>query len=402
MLVAVVGMNAQVNTDSIFDVAIKQSHNKEYHKAIRNAKTVLAIHPERADVTVFLANVYAFNQQSDSAGVYLVKAFELDPHSTELYDSWLNILWWNNDNEQLLMIADSAEKYEYKNTYNLLLKRIIAYKNIGRHENVVILMEGEKNKKYLDSAIVKDIYRESVLMNNKNVLSAYYTIDLYENNTPEPQHLMFVDYAFKIKRHTAILRAKYANTYYRSGFQIEADYYHHFKNGHYTYWNYGKSVGGDVFPRHRAGFEYYWPLKKQINVSLGGRYMNYSDEHIFILTGHVGKYLNNYWFALRPFYSIKDVGQSFNAVGNIRRYESNQINYWGLKFGYGNSPDSRFLISQTGDFFRLQSYRIKLERKQAIGIRNSVKFSVGYAYEEFIDKSYRNRFNFEIIFKHRL
>ena len=392
---------SQINSDSIFDVAIKNARNAEYNKAILNANKVLDIHPDRADVDVFIANVYAWKGKTDSAKIYVKKAYELQPVNEELYDSWLNVLLWNAEYEELLKTIDLAVKNEYDDNYNITLKRLYAYKYLGEYEKGVALFEN-KNQKLLDSTKINSIYREMLIKNSRNALSALYSMDFFTDGITSPQHLAYVDYAFKIKRNTLIFRLNYANRFNENGLQLEADYYHQLKKGRYLYFNYGASIYNNLFPKHRAGLEFYFPLKNHFEASIGARYMYFTGNHVPIITGHLGKYLNSYWFSLRPYFTIQDIGNSISFVANARKYGKLSMSYWGLELGFGNSPDERYILDPSAEFFRLSSYRIKLERNIMIGKANELKFSFGYAYEETAKSVYRNKFTIEIIYKHRL
>ncbi len=392
---------SQVNTDSIFQVAIEYSKNKNYDKALANAKTVFSIHPERNDVSIFIANVYAWEKNTDSAKIYIDKANSINPRSNELYDSWLNILLWNKEYDQLIKTANLAAENGYENTYNLTLKRMIAYQNLGEFDDAFDLFLDEENKKYLDSTQIRIIYNELLLHDKQNILTAFYSIDFFNNNDPSSQHLAFIDYAIKIKQNSLIVRANYARRFDENGVQIELDYYQILKNNQYLYFNAGYGIYNDVFPKYRAGAEYFFPLKRNWEASVGARYMYFTTNHVPIITGHIAKYWKSYWFSFRPYYSIEKQGNALTALLNIRKYGKTPLSYWGLEMGFGNSPDERYILDPTGDYFRLNSYRIKLEKNWLIGNTDDIRLSFGYAYEETTKSVYRNRYTIEIIYKHR-
>ena len=392
----------RANTDSVFNAAVNQAKNEEYNQAIKTANKVVERNPERQDVVIFIANVYAWKDKTDSAKIYIKKAEKLNNESAELYDSWLNILLWNAEYKNLLKTADVAEKHKYKNKYNLALKRLYAYKYLNEYDKGVKMFDNNKNQKLLDSTKINSLYREMLIKSSHHALSAFYSMDFFDDGITQIQHLAYVDYAIKIKKNTLIFRLNYAHRYNENGLQLEADYYHQLKKGKYLYFNYGASVLNDLFPLHRAGIEFYFPLKHHFEASVGARYMYFTGNHVPILTGHIGKYLNSYWFSLRPYYTIQDIGNSISLVFNARKYGKIAMNYWGLELGFGNSPDERYILDPTGEYFRLSSYRIKLERNIMIATKDELRISFGYAYEETIKSVFRNRYTIELIYKHRL
>lgn len=393
---------AQINTDSLFMVAIEQSRTDDYDNAIINAKKVLEIHPDRADVAVFIANVYAWDRNYNLAKFYINSAYDLKPISEPLYDSWLNIVLWNAEYQQVLNTADVAEENRYSNEYNLLLKRLIAYKYLNEFDAAADLFKNGENKDLFDSAQINGLARELIVKSKSHTATAYYSVDLFDNNDPKPQHLAYLDYSFKIKKNTLIFRVNYANRFDENGVQLEADYYQLLKKSKYLYFNYGVSVYNDLFPKHRAGAEFYFPLKRSFEASIGARYMNFTNNDVYTATGHISKYVSYYWIALRPYYTFQEQGNSFSLVANVRRYGRSTLSYWGIELGYGNSPDERYILDPSGDYFNLNSYRIKLEKNFMVGKSDDLKISFGYSYEETAKELFRPRYTVEIIYKHRL
>ncbi|MPL92724.1 hypothetical protein SDC9_38837 [bioreactor metagenome] len=390
---------AQVNTDSVFNEAILDSRSGRYDAAIEKAETVLKIHPDRYDVMVFEANLYAWKGNYENALSFVDKAYSINPGYEELYDSWLNILLWSKDYSRLLEVSEIAKRNNYSNRYNLVLKQSQAFKFLGEYDAGIELIESNEN--YLDSAAVKQLYNEMQMLSRANTLSLFYSIDLFDNNNPGPFHLSYVDYAFKVKKTTFIPRVNFANRFNTNDVQVEADLYHTFSNGHYLYLNYGAGIYNKLFPQHRAGLEYFMPAFNTMEFSVGARFLNSGNYNVAIATGHIGKYYRNWWFSLRPYYVIQKSKNALTTVFNTRYYGENPINFWGLELLYGNSPDDRYSLSNPAENLLLTNYRIKLEKNIALFRYNELRLSAAYAYEEYTAGSFRNRYTLEILFKHK-
>jgi YaiO family outer membrane protein len=401
-LLLTLNLFSQVNADSLFRIAIEQSRENDYEGALLNAKRVLSIHPSRCDVNVFIANVFAWQKNSDSSKHYINKAYNLNPRNSELYDAWLNVLLWNGEYDELLITTDIAVSNGYDNDYNILIKRLIAFKYLGEYSKASELFADSENKIFLDSVQIKNLYREILLQQKQNILTTYYSLDYLPENNPAAQHQAFIDYAFKIKQNSLLLRLNYANRYSKNDLQLESDYYHILNNSRYLYLNYGYSFNYDLFPKHRAGLEYFSPLRKGFEASLGGRYLYFPDSHIGIITGSVAKYINSIWISLRPYYTFTRPGNSVALIADVRIYGKLPLSYWNLELGYGNSPDERFILNQTGNYFQMDSYRFKLGKNLLIGKTDELKISAGYAYEEFVTDDYINRYIMQIIYRHRI
>jgi len=399
LIISVLQLTAQVNTDSIFNSAIINAQAGNWDKAINDAETVLKVFPDRYDVILFSANVNAWNGDYKKATFYIEKAYLLNRTNKELYDTWLNILLWSKDYRYLIEIAELAEQNNYPNNYNIILKKSIAHKALAEYNEGVNLIEN--NKEYLDSIDIKTLYNEMVMLNKKHAITIYYSIDFFDKNNIDPQHLSYIEYSFKLNRHIIIPRFNFTNRYDINDFQIELDYYYTFRNGHYLFSNYGIGINKELFPEHKAGLEYYIPLLKSFETSLGGRYFYSSSTNTFMLTGHLSKYLRNFWFSFRPYYVFDESKNLLTTVFKTRYYGANPINYWGLELTYGNSPDERYLIVKSPDIFTLENYTIKIEKNTAVFKYNEIMLSASYSYEEYFIKKYRNRYRFEIRFKHK-
>jgi tetratricopeptide (TPR) repeat protein len=176
LIISALQVNGQVNADSIFNSAILNAQEGKYDKALDDATLVLDLFPERYDVIVFCANVNAWKGDYAAALVDIDKAYLLNKNNNALYDSWLNILLWSKDYQNLLKTTKIAVQNNYLNTYNIVLKEAIAYKSLTQYTEGIATIED--NKAYLDSANIEALYDEMQMMNRNRALSFYYSVDL--------------------------------------------------------------------------------------------------------------------------------------------------------------------------------------------------------------------------------
>ncbi|MCW3786253.1 YaiO family outer membrane beta-barrel protein [Plebeiibacterium sediminum] len=390
---------AQTNVDSLFNVAINLAKDKDYDLAVDKAKEVVILDSTRNDVKVFIANAYAWNNNYTASKEYINEVYTSNPSYHELYDTWLNVLLWNNEYKDLLSTVKVAQNNGYDDEYNIALKKALAYQGLQLYNAGFNYLN--QNKALLDSSTINQLYLELKKQASKNTITGYYSLDLFDKNTPTPQHLAYIDYSLSNHKNTYILRFNYANRFDFEDFQPEMDWFHIFNNGHYLYTNYGIGIKHKLFPQHRIGIEYFFPFANEFEASFGGKYFIYENTNATVLTGHIAKYLANTWLSFRPYYTIKDGANSFASLFNMRMYAKNQISYTGLELGYGNSPDDRFAYTQPGGKIWLSAYKVKLERNISISLADELRFGLGYVYEEISDNRYRNRYLFEIILKHR-
>ena len=398
---------SQINTDSIFQVALNQAKNNQYSPAIENAKKALSITPDRGDMLVFIANVYSWESKNDSAIIYINKAKTLNYKRDDLYEAWLNILLRTHQSNSLLIACDEATRNKYSNTEDLLKKRALAYSDLQMFDKGIELIELPENKKFLDSKTIDNLYTDLLIRRNKKLISAYYILDMFNGGpTTAAQHLASLGYSFPIGNNNLGFRINYANRFNISGIQLESDFYLKLLNKQYFYFNYGYAFNSVLFPNHRFGFEYYFPLPAKFEASIGGRYLNYPTSNVLIATGHLAKYLGKSWLSVRPFYvySVKSSSntESFTLIANYRLLGKSELDYWGIELGIGNSPDEIYTTSQTSGFNQSKAYKIKLEKNLIIDQTSDLHIALGYSDEEYTLSQYRNRFTIELGYKIRL
>ncbi|MDD3322010.1 MAG: YaiO family outer membrane beta-barrel protein [Paludibacter sp.] len=395
---------AQVNTDSLFQNAINLAKEKKYDQSISEAKVALDSDKNRGDILVFIANVCSWQGNNELSKTYLDKARELSYFSPDYYESFTNVLLRSGEFVDLLQKCDEAEKNNYPNKEDLLLKRMIARSGLKQYDEGVNLIEEPENKEFLRSEKIDNLYTDLLLKRNTHIISAFYSLDLLSHDFA-PQQLASMGYSFKVGEHTWAFRANYANRFGMNDVQLESDFYWMLKNAHYMYFNYGYALNASLFPRHRVGLEYYFPLGNKFEGSIGGRYLNFPTSDVLIFTGHLGKYFGKSWVSVRPFYvyKLQDKTSSLSFIGNYRLYGKNALNYWGVEVGLGNSPDDIYSVS-SGGFNQLVAYRIKLERNFMLNRVSDLHIGLGYAREEFgtITTQFRNRLTVELGYKLRL
>ena len=76
-----------------------------------------------------------------------------------------------------------------------------------------------------------------------------------------------------------------------------------------------------------------------MDASLGYRALHFDKSTTKMFTGSLGLYSGNYYFMFRPYFTPNDAGTSKSGTINIRKYSSDEDNYWGISFGIGYSPE---------------------------------------------------------------
>lgn len=390
----------QNETSSFSSKNISLNKNKQYQQAIEKSKNELKSDPSRGDLMIIIANNYAWQEKNDSALVYIQKARQLNYYNDDLFDSWLNILLWSRQYNNLLETCKVAEQYNYTNDENLLRKQMIAYTELKAYDEGIKLAESPKNKEFIKKEDLNYLYNNLLMKKRTNVISAYYSLDCFDSYSP--QHLANLGYSFPVGKNTFNFLVNYAYRFGNDDVQLESDFYLKLKKKSYMYFNYGYAFNAFLFPRHRIGYEYYMPLKNKMETSFGARYMSYANSNVFILTTHLEKYLGRSWVSFRPYYVVQKGAQSSTFLGNYRLYGLNSLNYWEIELGYGNSPDdNRYANIQDETYKNLKAYIIKLGKNFAFSRTSDIRIGIGYSREEFRSNSFRNRYLINLGYKFR-
>ncbi|HET9570857.1 MAG TPA: YaiO family outer membrane beta-barrel protein [Bacteroidales bacterium] len=391
-------VQSKENTDSIFTIAIGLGKQNLYLQAITEAQKALASDKSRGDILVYIANVYSWNNQNDSAFTYVEKARLNGYLNDEFFSSWLNILFRSHQFENLLSACEVAAAGGYGNKEDLLKKKMLAFSGLKRWDEGILL--ARNNEPLIKSMGMEELYAEMIRNRNTNLLTAAYTIDFFD--AKDPEQLLSAGFGFRINKVTMELRANGANRFGLQDLQLECDGYFPVFKRSYLYLNYGFGFGSNLFPQHRIGIEYFFPLWSKTEGSLGGRYLHFAQSDAIILTGHLEHYISKYWISYRPFLVKMNNGNAMSLLTDFRRYEKNGQNYWGLEFGIGNSPDDHNSLTQNGTYNVLNAYRIKLNRNFLIRNVSIVRLGFGYNLEEFQKDDYRNRYELGLIYRFRL
>jgi YaiO family outer membrane protein len=131
-------------------------------------------------------------------------------------------------------------------------------------------------------------------------------------------------------------RMKKADRLQTEGTQFEIDAYPHLREGTYLYLNAGTS-NDSIFPKTRYGVEAYQSFENAYEVSLGLRYLAFTNSIVRILTASVGKYIGNYYFVFRTNVVPDESGNSLSGRLQVRRYFGDE-DYLQLTVSAGDSP----------------------------------------------------------------
>jgi YaiO family outer membrane protein len=168
-------------------------------------------------------------------------------------------------------------------------------------------------------------------------------------------------------------------------FQWELEAYQQLFPVNYLWLNYAGSQN-DFFPIQRGGIEFFQRLPEGFEVSLGTRFMHWTDlDVMWIYTGSISWLHNRNYLAFRPFFSNTGGRWVDTYILIFRHYFSDSPNDYAFALaGYGNYSDEFMQLNPNPG----SSYLTQIGLLKYLTIRWTLSASVGYARES----GYRNRF----------
>lgn len=396
-----------MNADKLFRRARCLAFKGNREKAKEILKEILAEKPDYYEVRVFLANVKVWEGEYDSARRELKKVLRKKPAHSSALHALVNVEYRSDSYSQALKYCNEGLN-KYPQDEEFLLTKAKILEKMGDYSAA---------SKVIDTILgVHPHHQESLQLRKKikllslnNKFSLNYIYDRFERKDSDygPWHLLSVGISRKFSFGTLIGKANFANrsfgTNHYSGVQFNVDAYPKFMEGLYSYWNIGYS-SSSIFPKYRAGAELYKSLPLNFELSLGLRYLSFSESEVLIYTGYLGNYYKNYWLSFRPFVTSKPSGISFTGIFMVRRYWGNARNYlrryWSTAatyvtfyFGYGSTPQEIYYLE---DIERLNSFKVGFNIQKMITQNFSVKSRFKFEREEFRVGKMGNRFSLSV------
>ncbi len=319
------------------------------------------------DAALFLARIHGWEASFDSAYRLVDRVISESPGLFEAYQTCVDLAYWENDWDRLEDCANRAIELEP------------------------------------DSARIFDRYRQARYQagpqQKQAEVFAHYYYDHFSLPYVRNWHMLTAGGQIPVKPGILV---PYLNAAYHAGgyqpatdIQLNLDAYLTLSKKNYVMAGYGFSPKGSLnyLPVHRAAAEIWQALPAGFALSAGFRYF-YWEQHFTFLTFSAEKYAGNYWFSLRNYLFFKDYGVSASYYLSARRYFENSYNYLTLTLGYGTAPDEPLVV--VSDLDRLQAISARAELSRELNARVRLTGMLGYGYEEYSDRAYRNRFDFRL------
>jgi YaiO family outer membrane protein len=349
-----------------------------------------------SDVALLLGRTYAWDGKYDSTRIVFNEVLAHNPNNMEALNAFADVEYWSDNYTKAIEYCDMALKKDSTNE-DFLLKKARILHSSEKYEDAVIILEKLIRINSSNAEAMKKLqeFRLDVM---KNRIRLNYTIDQFDQSfNRAPWQIMALSYGRKTKLGSVIARVNMAKRFGDTGFQYEIDAYPKISENNYGYLNYGFSKSS-VFPENRIGAEWYHNFPKAFEGSVGIRTLFFSSSDVTIYTATFGKYISNYWISLRSFVTPGSDGTSVSGYLQMRRYFSDPENYFGLRLGYGVSPDeNQNLVDENlNSRLNLKAMSVRLEFNHIINHVWIINPAVVWGNEELTSGSNPSYYTFDI------
>ncbi|MBU2996234.1 YaiO family outer membrane beta-barrel protein [Cellulophaga baltica] len=332
-----------VNLESKFLIAQNLAFEGKRDVARDTLDLILTKYPDYIDAQNLKAKTYSWDGDYDTARALYNRILSKHHENREVWVSAINNEFYAENYATALGLSNKALLY-FKDNYNFLKLK----------EKAIDAIENPKIEQQL-------IVENDTLKNGIEVTAA---MDIFDVEY-DPMYYGSLAYSRTTKYGKIIPKINYSNRFNTNGVQFEVDAYPQFSDKVYAYLNYGYS-NSSIYPKHRAGAEVYTGLPKNMEASLGVRFLDFITNKVTIYTGSYGLYTGNYYLLLRGYVTPSE-NNTFNLSGNLmaRKYLKDRYNYLGLNFTYGYSSDLKQFISDNvllaETILYLESQQLNLE-----------------------------------------
>lgn len=376
---------AAYDSDELFSRGRKASFDGNRTVGRVYLQKALEKSPNYADVRIFLARTYLWDDMPDQARETLQPLLVSEPNNLDAAKVMFDAAFWNDDPATALEWANKGLTTQPSDK-EMMTKKAQALGDLERYDEAMAVLDVLLQRFPGDKTIL-GLWNSFDVARKVNSLTASADYDFYTDIFGTAS-MYSLQYGRKTGLGSVLLRVNEANRFGTNGWQVEADAYPSIAKGLYAYLNYGYSPTA-LFPDHRVGAELYASLPWAFEASGGIRYLYFGPgSDVLMYTGTLGKYHRNLWFSARVFITPDPAGASRSLQLQVRRYFADPAHFVGLLGGFGFSPDFRNLQSNDGlsttDIYRLKSNRVAATYQRPVGKSWQLAGDFGYGNQEYL------------------
>ncbi|SEW41025.1 tetratricopeptide repeat protein [Chitinophaga arvensicola] len=331
---------------------------------------------------------YQRNQQPDSALAMFNQVLALQPKDSMALLYSINILNGQQRYDSALVYTAQGMKY-YPGNEAFLMKRAITLEN--KQDFTAAALVADSIVKLQPTAANTD-YRDYLLSKTlKNQFGLYFNNSSYDY-TSDKFNIATVEYRRFIKRGSYAVQLNYAGRKNGNGLQGLAEMYYKHNPKLYSYGMMAFS-NKSVFPQVRAAYSIFKTFKKDIEVELGGRYLNVDSTTSISGVLSIAKPFGDFWINLRGF-AISETSSFYTSFNLTTRYYMNkQQDYLQLVAGLGTSPDDKSRLVNFPNLSGLLTRSISAGYQKVVHYRTTLGLYGTWINQKISDTGFQNQYD---------
>lgn len=379
----------QSNTDSLMNKARTLADAREYVQAIQIIAGLKDRYPANKDYTIWLGRLYSWKGDYEKGASYLIPLVKAEDASIEAFEVLINIYTWSMQYDTAMTYTEQAIR-RFPETPSLLLHKAFLLEKKGEDKKAMQLMKMIKGRLNQDNQF--EALYTVLLRKKKNLISLSYLNTSFRNPGFDPWHFAFIEYKRDFKKAPVIARLNYGSLYQNSALQLEMESYPKITKNTYLFAHLGIAEGKAVFPNVKTALEVYTSLEHW-TASMGGRFLNFKPDPVYIFSGHLGYQLNSWHFQYRPFLAETDDKWSLSHAISVKKANELKESFIQLDFQYGVIP---FAFFTTGDISRVKSTRLGIQYRFRLAGCFFLQPAFMYEREEYYPELFRDRYNTQL------
>lgn len=364
----------------------------DYVKARRIAYRALERSPDYYGIRIFVANLFAWEEQYKDARKELRYVLDRDPDNRRALRAMIKVERWAGRYESALQWANKALEH-FPRDEEFMLAKASVHEKMGNYD--AAKQTYKTAEKIYGNRKARQRLQKLRFKQMKYSATLSYRHDQFEDIF-DPWNF----WEFQLSRQTqygsVIGRLQYANRFSTGGVQFNVDAYPSLFKGMYAYISGGYSEAS-IYPRYRFGASLYKSLPAAFELEGGIRWLDFSTSQTTIYTLSLTKYQGSYMFTARTYLVPSSAGSSQSLSLLARRYFSNARTYLDFTGGFGSaSADIQF----AQDIQRLDSWSVGIAGQYPLSERLNLGGNAGFDSEEFANFN-RKRYSFKLYVSYR-
>lgn len=331
----------QVDPDSLLKESAIEARLRNYSKARQLIREEVLKYPDYKDLQYAYLNYLYWDGVSDSTLNMLDSLLEKYPEDYQLYKIGINTCF-TLDSTCFHYYNSLAIKQFPDSASNILgnTARFLHEKN--RYKEAAEIADSALKMPDADSTLT-DILFHYKISDNFRLFGGGYMYYWIGADPTWPRHQFFLEYQSKSNFGIVIPRVQLASRFGVQSWSGEVEFYPKFGKNNYFYGLLG-FADGILFPFWRIAAEPFFVNSRNVELSLGWRYVDFGTLKIHSITGSGGRYWGNNYASARIIYTpFGDLGANISGVLSYKYFLNNPMHFIDIKAGYGVSPESEYL-----------------------------------------------------------